>query len=222
MEDTAILALVVYQIPVTRRRDAILEAYNNERFTSRKARKDQVFTNDELQFLRGEKFRIEELVGGPKGGQTCELTGEKQVILCMHLWSLKKRASPSPSSDEIWKAIQLDCPECVSWGKEYYGHFWGKIDHKPRKNEPSLRDQAEKKGLLPILDAYKDMERHFKEDNEHLLVNWPSAYLLEEENPNPTLDLWKDMIRHCTREDAVVLLKSLKRMAPRNTRDEEL
>lgn len=210
MEDTASLVTLV-EDPDPRRKYAILKAYKNETFTSQKARKDEVFTNDELQFLRGKRIWIEELAELAEGGETYELTGEKKAILCMHLWSLMRRASSSDSSDKIWEAISKGWPECVSWGKEYYGHFWGKIDHKPGRNEPSLRDQAENKDLLPILDAYKDMEKYFKEDNQHLLVNWPSAYLPMEDNPNPTLDLWKDMTRDCTREDAVLLLKSLKR-----------
>lgn len=202
MEDTASLVTLV-EDPDPRRKYAILKAYKNETFTSQKARKDEVFTNDELQFLRGERISIEELA---EGGETYELTGEKKAILCMHLWSLMRRASSSDSSDKIWEAISKGWPECVSWGKEYYGHFWGKIGYKP-----SLWDQAKNKDLLTILDAYKDMERHFMEDNQHLLINWPSAYYPDEVNPNKTLELWQDMTGHCTKEDAELLLKSLRR-----------
>lgn len=205
MEDTASLVALV-EAPDPRRKHAILKAYKNETFTSEKEKKDDVFTDEKLKFLRGKRISIKEWA---EGGETYELTGEKKAILCMHLWSLMRRASSSDSSDKIWEAISKGWPECVPWGKEYYGHFWGKIDHKRGKNEHSLRDQAENKGLLTILDAYKDMERHFKEDNQHLLVNWPSAYHPGEDNPNPTLDLWMDMIRDCTKEDAESLRKCL-------------
>lgn len=198
MEDTASLVALV-QAPDPTLKNAILKAYQNEIFTTN----ETGCPDHELEFLRGEKILIEK---GADEGETGDLTGEKQAILCMHLWSRMKEADVS-DPQKIWEAISKGWPECVSWEKIYHGHFWAKI----YKEKKPLRDQAVNMGMSTFLAAYKDMERHFKGDNQHFLVNWPSAYDPKEENPNPnpTLSIWEDMITACTEEDAKSLLKCL-------------
>jgi len=113
----------------------------------------------------------------------------------MHLWSLMRYAGVSEPG-KIWEGISKGWPECVSWKKGYYGHFWEVI----YSEEVPLRLQTEIKGLKTILDAYKDMERYFnlEGDKQHCLINWPSAYYPTEDNPNPTIDLWESILTELT------------------------
>lgn len=169
MEDKSSLVALV-EAPDPRRKYAILKAYQKETFTITEASTDK-----ELEFLRGKRILIEEWA---EEGETRDLPGLKKAILCMHLWSRMKDAGYS-DSQKIWEAICKGWPECVSWGKEYYGHFWAKI----YSNNKPLSVQAVNMGMLTILAAYKDMERHFKGDSEHSLKHYEDAYYPKEHNP---------------------------------------
>lgn len=147
--------------------------------------------NDQLEFLGGEK------ISNPRwSNEKIEdpLPGESKAMLCMHLWSLMKEDGCS-DPQKIWKAIKAGWPECEHWGKEYYGHFWEVI----YSGKKSLKDDAERHQLETMLGAYKDMEKHFKDDKEHFLVNWPGAYGPTEENPNRSIEsLWAAILEELT------------------------
>lgn len=146
--------------------------------------------NVRLQFLGGEK------ISNPRWSKEKEysLPGESKAMLCMHLWSLMKENGCS-DPQTIWEAIKKGWPECEHWGKEYCGHFWEVI----YSGKESLKDDAERYQLETMLGAYKDMEKHFKDDKEHLLVNWPGAYGPTEENPNRSIEsLWVNLLEELT------------------------
>lgn len=147
--------------------------------------------SDQLNFLEGKRIS-DERWSSEKIEYT--LLGESKAMLCMNLWSLMKEDGCS-DPQKIWKAIKKGWPECEHWEKKYYGHFWEVI----YSGENPLRDEAEENGLKKILDAYKDMERYFKDDNEHFLVNWPGAYGPTEENPNGSIEsLWGNLLEELT------------------------
>lgn len=145
----------------------------------------------QLDFLERKK------ISNPRwhnGKEKYTLPGESKAMLCMHLWSLMKWHGCS-DPEKIWKAIKKGWPECEHWGKEYYGHFWEVI----YSGTNPLRDEAAENELKDILEAYKDMERYFKDDNEHFLVNWPGAYDPTEENPNRSIEsLWVNLLEELT------------------------
>lgn len=224
MEEEAILApaslVALVEAPDRRQKSGILKLYEKMKFSCygikykledlqrRKCLDENVaveekrkFIEDKLDFLRGKRILTDKRA---EEGETYDLDGETKAILCMHLWSLMRRAGFS-DPDKIWKAICQGWGEYVTWEKKYYGHFWGIIysDKEP------LRVQAGKNDLLTILDAYKDMERHFKGNTEYLLVNWPSAYDPNEDNPNPTFILWKGILKELTDEELDFLKTSL-------------
>jgi len=182
MPATASLVTLVKK-PDPRRKSGILRTYGEMNFF-------YVSIEDQLEFLQGRRILNEEW---SDKGETCNLTGEKKTMLCMHLWSLMRYAGYS-KPDKIWADISEGWPECVSWENKCYGHFWKVI----YSEEVPLRLQAEIKGLKTILDAYKDMERYFKleGDNQHCLINWPNAYYPTQENPNPSE--WAAKLRKLT------------------------
>jgi hypothetical protein len=179
------ILVALVEAPDPRRKSGILRSYGEMNFSSANI-------EVQLEFLQGKKLLNENL---SDEGETYNLTGERKVILCMHLWSLMRYAGVSEPG-KIWEGISKGWPECVSWKKGYYGHFWEVI----YSEEVPLRLQTEIKGLKTILDAYKDMERYFnlEGDKQHCLINWPSAYYPTEDNPNPTIDLWESILTELT------------------------
>jgi len=111
-------------------------------------------------------------------GETYELSGEANAMLCMHLWSLMRYVGLS-KYEKIWEGISKGWPECVPWKQGAHGTFW-EIIHS---DKVPLWVEAKNKGLDTILDAYKDMERHFKGDSEHCLKHYGDAYYPKEHNP---------------------------------------
>jgi len=136
-------------------------------------------------FSANKKFHLEVLQGKrilnekwAEEEETYELTGEANAMLCMHLWSLMKCVGFS-KSEKIWESISSGWPECVSWKQGSHGTFW-EIIHS---DKVPLWMEAKNKGVDIILDAYKDMERHFKGDSEHCLRHYEDAYYPKEHNP---------------------------------------
>jgi len=132
----------------------------------------------QLEVLQGKRLLNEKWADED---ETYELSGEAKAMLCMHLWSLMTYVGFSKYK-RIWDGISKGWEECVSWGQGSQGTFWEII--KTVDGSVPLRVVAEKKGVDTILDAYKDMERHFKGDSEHCLIHYEDAYYPKEHNPS--------------------------------------
>jgi hypothetical protein len=162
----SLVALV--EAPEARQKCGILRAYGEMKSFS-------ASNKFYLEVLQGKRILNEKWA---EEGETYNLTGEANAMLCMHLWSLMRYVGFS-KSEKIWESISRGWPECVTWKQGCHGKFW-EIIHSEKV---PLWVEAKNKGLDTVLDAYKDMERHFKDDSEHSLKHYEDAYYPKEHNP---------------------------------------
>jgi len=162
----SLVALV--EAPEARQKCGILRAYGEMKSFS-------ASNKFHLEVLQGKRILNEKWA---EEGETYNLTGEANAMLCMHLWSLMRYVGFS-KSEKIWESISRGWPECVTWKPGCHGKFW-EIIHSEKV---PLWVEAKNKGLDTVLDAYKDMERHFKDDSEHCLKHYEDAYYPKEHNP---------------------------------------
>jgi len=162
----SLVALV--EAPEARQKCGILRAYGEMKSFS-------ASNKFHLEVLQGKRILNEKWA---EEGETYNLTGEANAMLCMHLWSLMRYVGFS-KSEKIWESISRGWPECVTWKQGCHGTFW-EIIHSEKV---PLWVEAKNKGLDTVLDAYKDMERHFKDDGEHCLKHYEDAYYPKEHNP---------------------------------------